>query len=230
MEKILIVEDMEQQALALQSIIVSHCPKMQILVATNVSDAQHIINEHTDISLFFLDIQLSETPSSTCDGISLGMQIRSITRYVQTPIIYVTSYSNRIQEALNTVHCFGFLYKPYTPCDVTNLLDEIFNTQKTSQFIQLKIDTSIFVNIDLNQLLYIKAQGHYLLYQTTNGTLTSRQYSMKQLLLKLPSNFIRCHKSYVVNKNFILNTDKVNRYIHIQHMKEPIPIGKNITL
>ena len=33
MEKILIVEDMEQQALALQSIIVSHCPKMQILVA-----------------------------------------------------------------------------------------------------------------------------------------------------------------------------------------------------
>lgn len=162
---------------------------------------------------------------------SVGLLSESVKKMEPpTPIIYVTSYSNRIQEALNTVHCFGFLYKPYTPCDVTNLLDAIFNTQKTSQFIQLKIDTSIFVNIDLNQLLYIKAQGHYLLYYTTNGTLTSRQYSMKQLLLHLPSNFIRCHKSYVVNKNFILNTDKVNRYIHMQHMKEPIPIGKNITI
>ena len=202
---------MKDQALGLQNILSNYSQDLDIIIASSYSEASQIIHEQDDFSLFFLDIQLSK-------------------RYLHTPIIYVTSYSNRIQDALNKVHCFAFLYKPYSPQDVTNLLDELLSCQKSVQSLQLKIDTSIYANVELSQLIYIQAQGHYLLYKTTNGVYTSRQYNMKQLLQELPNNFIRCHKSYIINKNFILNMDTVNQYVQLKDHKYRIPLGKNVTL
>lgn len=230
MKKILIVEDMKDQALGLQNILSNYSQDLDIIIASSYSEASQIIHEQDDFSLFFLDIQLSENVTSACDGVSLGLEIRDAKRYLHTPIIYVTSYSNRIQDALNKVHCFAFLYKPYSPQDVTNLLDELLSCQKSVQSLQLKIDTSIYANVELSQLIYVQAQGHYLLYKTTNGVYTSRQYNMKQLLQELPNNFIRCHKSYIINKNFILNTDTVNQYVQLKDHKYSIPLGKNVTL
>lgn len=230
MKKILIVEDMKDQALGLQNILSNYSQDLDIIIASSYSEASQIIHEQDDFSLFFLDIQLSENVTSACDGVSLGLEIRDTKRYLHTPIIYVTSYSNRIQDALNKVHCFAFLYKPYSPQDVTNLLDELLSCQKSVQSLQLKIDTSIYANVELSQLIYVQAQGHYLLYKTTNGVYTSRQYNMKQLLQELPNNFIRCHKSYIINKNFILNMDTVNQYVQLKDHKYRIPLGKNVTL
>lgn len=230
MKKILIVEDNKEQALGLQNILSNYTQEFDITFASDYSEALQLICDTVDFSLFLLDIQLSENVVSAPDGISLGRAIRNIKRYLHTPIIYVTSYAHRIQDALNKVHCFGFLYKPFTTQDVTVLLDELFSTQEKVQMLQLKIDTSIYINIELSQLLYIQAQGHYLLYGTTNGTYRSRQYNMKQLLQELPHNFVRCHKSFIVNKDFIHNIDTANHYIQLKNYNHRIPLGRNITL
>lgn len=146
MKQILLVEDVESQAKALKSIIQSHIPNVQITIASNTADALHLIHTLPSIDLFFLDIALSEDYNKKNDGITLGLEIRAINKYINTPIIYVTSYTNRIQEAINTVHCFGFLYKPYTPSDVTNLLDSIFQLEKKEQTLLLKIESSVYFN------------------------------------------------------------------------------------
>lgn len=230
MKKILIVEDVKEQAASLQNILSNYSSDLDIIIATSYAEAIQLIHDSDDFSLFLLDIQLSEKINLACDGISLGLKIRNIKRYLHTPIIYITSYSNRIQDALNTVHCFGFLYKPYTTHDVTKLLDELYSSEKNTQILQLKIDTSVYANVELSQLIFIRAQGHYLHYQTTNGTYNSRQYSMKNLLRELPNSFIRCHKSFIINKDFILNIDTVNQYLQLKGYKNKIPLGKNVTL
>ncbi len=226
MKQILLVEDVTVQANALKAIIQSHIQDVQVIIASNTADALYFIQVLPKIDLFFLDIALSEDNRKKNDGISLGIEIRSKIKYTNTPIIYVTSYSNRIQEAINKVHCFGFLYKPYTPFDVTNLLDSIFQLEKKKQTLLLKIESSVFFNLDLTSLLYINAKGKYMIYETTDCSHTSRQYTMKQLEEQLPENFIRCHKSYIINTDYIKNFDTVNHYIQMYHTSKLIPVAR----
>lgn len=230
MKQIVLVEDVLTQAKALQSIIQSHIPDVQIAIASNTADALHLIQTLPSIDLFFLDIALSEDYNKKNDGITLGLEIRSINKYINTPIIYVTSYTNRIQEAINTVHCFGFLYKPYTPSDVTNLLDSIFQLEKKEQTLLLKIESSVYFNLDLSSLLFVNAEGKYMTYQTLDCSHTSRQYTMKQLERQLPANFIRCHKSYIINKDYMKNFDTVNHYIQMYHTSKLIPVTRTFQL
>lgn len=50
--------------------------------------------------------------------------------------------------------------------------------------------------------------------------------SLADIMRKLPDYFIRCHKSYVVNKYFIANYDKSALYITVRTApKTSIPIG-----
>ncbi|MBQ5559512.1 MAG: response regulator transcription factor [Lachnospiraceae bacterium] len=230
MKQILLVEDVLIQAQALKSIIQSHIQDTQITIASNAADALHFIQVLPTIDLFFLDIALSEEDNKMNDGITLGLEIRSRMKYKNTPIIYVTSYTNKIQEAINKVHCFGFLYKPYTSFDVTNLLDSIFQSEINEQILLLKIESSVFFNLNLSSLLFIHAEGKYMTYQTPDSSHTSRQYTLKQLEQQLPSNFIRCHKSYIVNKDYIKNFDTVNHYIQMYHTSKLIPVARTFQL
>ena len=65
-----------------------------------------------------------------------------------------------------------------------------------------------------------------MIYETTDCSHTSRQYTMKQLEEQLPENFIRCHKSYIINTDYIKNFDTVNHYIQMYHTSKLIPVAR----
>lgn len=56
--------------------------------------------------------------------------------------------------------------------------------------------------IYLDQLKYIKSDGNYLEFVTDDKTVVDRN-KLKDILNTLPPNFVRVHRSYVINKNFI---------------------------
>jgi len=56
--------------------------------------------------------------------------------------------------------------------------------------------------IILDELIYIKSEGHYLNFFTTNQKEFVRG-RLKEIIEKIPLNFVRCHQSYIVNKNYI---------------------------
>lgn len=56
--------------------------------------------------------------------------------------------------------------------------------------------------IILDDLYYIRSDDHYL-ELTTKGKKEISRGSLKKLEDQLPSNFFRCHKSYIVNSNYI---------------------------
>ncbi|QHI38669.1 hypothetical protein IMCC3317_40630 [Kordia antarctica] len=64
------------------------------------------------------------------------------------------------------------------------------------------------VRLPLSELMYIKADGHFLHFFTEK----SREFvsgTLKSILNDLPPNFIQTHKSYVVNFNFIHYSDSM---------------------
>lgn len=65
--------------------------------------------------------------------------------------------------------------------------------------IELKDKTKIYVA----DLMYIKSDDHYLNIYLSNGKNHFVRGKLSKITEELPPNFIRCHRSYIVNSNFI---------------------------
>ncbi|WP_272149947.1 LytTR family DNA-binding domain-containing protein [Tenacibaculum aiptasiae] len=64
------------------------------------------------------------------------------------------------------------------------------------------------VRLPLSDLIYIKADGHFLHFFIIND----REFvagTLKEVLNNLPPNFIQVHRSYIVNLNFIHYSDSI---------------------
>ncbi len=75
---------------------------------------------------------------------------------------------------------------------------------------QLVIKNSITLKnktkIQLDELIYIKSDDHYLQLYTTTGKKEYVRGKIKNIINQLPPNFKQCHRSYIVNYNKIKNT------------------------
>jgi tetratricopeptide (TPR) repeat protein len=70
--------------------------------------------------------------------------------------------------------------------------------------------------IYLNTLVYIKSEDHYLNFYTNNERKEFLRGKITEILQQLPPNFVRCHRSYIVNTN----------YVHRSYVKEIILTNK----
>lgn len=64
----------------------------------------------------------------------------------------------------------------------------------------------------LDKLKYIKSDGNYLEFITDDKTIIDRN-KLKDILDDLPPNFVRVHRSYVINKNFIDALNSTTLYL-----------------
>ena len=77
------------------------------------------------------------------------------------------------------------------------------------QSIMLK-DGNNWIPTNYSEINYIKSESNYCIFFTENGKIMTLA-KLKDLEEKLPSNFLRCHRSYIINSDFIerINLDEV---------------------
>ena len=208
MINILVVEDNILQLNALKRIIENTetgqpiCP----YTASGYDEAVEIISSaHFDI--FFLDILFSEDKNVPC-GIDLGNYIRSLDRYRYTPIVYITSIPGQIGNAVNDIHCYNYLIKPYKREDVEKLLKSLPDSP----------------NVIVENIVMLSVSSHILTIHCVDGDLTTRQFNIDSVLAELPPYFIRVHRKYIVNRHRIDNYDLTLCFIRIE--SQTIPIGR----
>lgn len=107
-------------------------------------------------------------------------------------------YTSLLEIVLLTV-ALGFLIKDIFE-EKSNLLltVEKQKQQNLSNFIELNNKTKVY----LDSLVYIKSDGNYIEFFTDKDKVLDRN-QLKALQEKLPTNFIRVHRSYIINKNYI---------------------------
>lgn len=90
----------------------------------------------------------------------------------------------------------------------------------TEGYIVLKDNTKVY----LADLMYVKAEDHYLNLYSKDEKKHFVRGKISQLIEELPPNFSKCHRSYIVNINFI---QSYGRDFVILKNKEEIPTSRN---
>lgn len=224
MYKILVVEDVQFQAQLLADIISKKLPNATINIVNNYHDAIGLLEKYT-YNLFFLDIILSENDPSL-NGIKIADIIRSMPKYNYTPIIFVTICKDEIAYAVNQIHCHSYISKPFETKEINTAIDNVLNSpamQNTQM--NLKDNNGVRFSIRSNELLYVYSKGHLLYLTTFNNTYTLSHKPLDYITANLGTNFVKCHRNYLVNLHNISNYDKTMNTIKIADTT--IPVGRN---
>jgi len=98
-------------------------------------------------------------------------------------------------------------------------LDELKNIVIKNHIV-LKDKTKVYIS----DLMYVKSDDHYLEVVTQNDKKRTVRGMLSQIKEELPPNFIQCHRSYIVNSNFI---KQINSTSLVLINKEQIPLSRS---
>jgi len=147
-------------------------------------------NENIDV--IFLDIQMPQLR-----GTDFAKLVPA-----QTRIIFTTAYSEYALDGFE-LNAVDYLLKPITFERFLTAVNKVNSTvevsQNTSQTITIKSGYDLH-KVKFEDIQYIKSDSEYVTFYTENGKIMAYQ-SLKSLEESLsPSQFMRVHRSYIINK------------------------------
>lgn len=223
--KILVVED--------EIIIADHiCDTLDDLgyealePVMNYTEAiEAIETEQPDLAI--LDIQLSGRKT----GVDIAEKIR---KNYDFPFIFLTSNSDPLTVSqAKKVMPPAYLVKPFTKDELyTSIEIALYNYSKRvgevdeeeliikdAFFIKEK---NIFIKLKFEDILFIKSEHVYAEIQLVNNQKHLIRGNLNKIITKLNKKFVRVHRSYIVNLDYLQKIDQNN----ISVLNVNIPIGK----
>jgi len=165
----------------------------------NPMEAVKYINEHKDIDITFLDIDMPEIS---------GLDVADLI-YDNTAIIFTTGHAGYAVQGFEK-NISDFLLKPISFARFLKSLTKVMAQLEKKAQEEVRNDTYFFVNpgikgkmlkINFNDVDYIEGLNNYIVIHTPPNSHII-YLTMKEIEAGLPPEiFIRIHKSYIVNIN-----------------------------
>lgn len=217
-----IIIDDERLARDLVESYVNKIPFLKLAgVYKNGVEAQEISNSN-QIDLIITDIQMPDL---------LGTDlIKSLSN--PPMVIFTTAYQNYAVESFE-LEAVDYLLKPFSFerfQDAINKAQNLFDLNQSSlhkanfkkDYLTVKADHKLY-KIRYEDIKYIEGMREYVSFHIEKGRITALM-SLKSLEEQLPSpNFIRCHKSFIVNANLVSAMEGNNLVL----LDKMIPIGQS---
>lgn len=192
----------------LENIFIKYEYDAKIVIKTNdVDELLDYINDNkTDVLI--LDINLKSNKS----GLEIASKVRE--RNKNTYFIFTTAHLEYAMMAYK-FKTFDYLAKPVTSERLEETIVRLFEDidGKPKQYI--KVDNKKTI-IDSSEILYIKRDGMKLIFHTK-----SRDYetysSFNKIMGSLSNNFVRAHKSFIVNLDNIVNLDSIGNVVYFDN-------------
>jgi two-component system LytT family response regulator len=201
---ILIVDDERHGVTALKSIIQQYSLNLigKIHAASNIDDAVLILSTY-NIHIAFLDIQLSKG-----SGFDIVKNIPPSCK-----IVFVTAYAEHALKAIKH-QAFDYLLKPIDPKELKLCIEKctLQDVPQKEQFLTIK-SKGITIPVLQDSILYLKAKGPYSEIYFLDGNVYTTSQTLKDIQEKLNAQFIRTHKSYLINSKFIEGYNQKNIFL-----------------
>lgn len=195
---------------------------LQLLCSfANAKEAIAFLKKNYEVELIFLDIEMPEMS---------GIDFLKVMKV--PPQIVITSSKGKYALDAFDYDVVDFLLKPFTYTRFNRAIERVLSrlqrlsinnlTNKNEIFIK---KNSTLVKLKYDDILYIEALENYVVFNTFNEKYTIHN-TMKSLATKLPGNFVRVHRSYIINLNAISEIDDNIILLKTSEGDITIPIGK----
>lgn len=163
-------------------------------IALSTTHPSEVIDyvKNNPVDVLILDINFKEKKS----GIDLANEIRNTNKHVY--IIFATGH---LEYLILAYKCktFDYLPKPISmenlETTILRLFDDIKSNASKKDFIRINNKDTL---INTDSIYYIEKSKNKIIFRTANSEYFIGS-SFNKLLPDLPSTFVRCHKSYIVN-------------------------------
>lgn len=229
--KILIVEDEELYRLELEAFVLELGYELVGSTDNSEEATQLIINEQPDVVIMDINI----------NGKLSGIEVAEKLQDVKTSFLFITSLKEKeLYPKIKQASYIDYLIKPFDEITLQRAIEIVLNKQINNRILQSELQewVSDFISEDhvlikhnsqlfrfsLSDIVYIEAKGKLSIFHTKERSLISNS-PFSKLTSALPSKqFIRIHKS------FIINIEHINKIIltanEIYLAEQILPIGR----
>ncbi|SKB73240.1 LytR/AlgR family response regulator transcription factor [Maribacter arcticus] len=204
-----IVVDDEELA---RTLLITYIEKIDFLnlvgEAENPLEALPLMKEQK-VDLLFLDIQMPEIK-----GTEFAKMVNS-----NTKIIFTTAYSQFALEGYE-LNALDYLLKPITfERFVTAVYKVKIGEIEGSEFFTIKSGYDLY-KVKYEDILFVESDSEYVTFHMIDKKIISNQ-RLKTVEKELPSNqFIRVHRSYIINKTKV--TGLKGRDLYLDKLNIPV--------
>lgn len=151
-----------------------------------------------DAHLLFLDIYMGKL-----DGMETARRIRSLSNNI--PIIFLSSSRYFALESYE-VQAAGYLLKPFKESVLRELLSRTLRTERKKR-VAVKVGRQYRYPYT-DEILYIDSNAHTVTLHLTDGSEITTQEKLGDIEKRINERrFLRCHQSYLVNMDYITDTE-----------------------
>ncbi|MDY5913113.1 MAG: LytTR family DNA-binding domain-containing protein [Inconstantimicrobium porci] len=173
--------------------------------------------------LVFLDVDMK-----AMNGMELARKIREKDKNII--IIFITNYEKYVFEGYE-VNAYRYLLKPINEEKVADVLNSIIkNNSQEKKYIIEKYEGEL-KKIDLGDILYFEAKGHYVYIHTINEIVIvkkSLQDEIKAVCQNgqalFENGFVSTHRSFIVNLKYI---EQILKNECVLTNADKVPISRN---
>ena len=154
------------------------------------------LRQNNTLDMLFLDIELIST-----DGIRVGKFIREELENIETDIVYISSNSSYAMN-LFRIQPIDFLIKPLNEARVKEVMFiGMKRHERKRQMFDYQIKGS-FYQLHCKNILYFYSQNKKITIVTKEDKITFNG-KLKEVIKRLPHNFILIHQSFIVNLDYV---------------------------
>lgn len=170
------------------------------IISTNQKEIFDAIYKK-NIDILFLDIDFRNNGKN---GIDFAKDLRKINKDFY--LVFLSAHQRYLHLSLTT-KVFDYLVKPINRDTISELVTRLKDEFSTNNTLFVHLNKWEFVRTD--DILYIEKDAKKsIIYTKDISYITTK--GLNKLITELPTNFIRCHKSYILNKEKVLSIDKKN--------------------
>jgi DNA-binding LytR/AlgR family response regulator len=166
----------------------------QVKTFSNAKSLMNHLYKHKP-ELLIMDVDLDEA-----NGIELVQEIHA--RYPRLAVIFVSAHISFCSSVYEAEHIY-FLPKPV---DENNFKKAIAKAQQKIETTQDQLLTvkkrNYITSIRYEDIVYIENKGRKVLIQTIDSEIEAYM-AIEELSETLDNRFVHCHKSYIVNMDFV---------------------------
>lgn len=225
--KVLIIEDEKVHVDALCKILEDLQRDIVVYCANNIEQALKISFEQ-HIHLFLVDIVLDTQKPGDVSGLNFVRELRGMSKYKFTPVIFITSLEDPKLHSYSHLHCFGYIEKPFSDEQIGNVVLEAleFPMKETDDKYVYFQKNGITYPIHVKDIIYIQNNKRKVKIVCAKDELEVPYKTCEEILKDLDSeSFIQCSRNCIINRKYVEYTDYPNRFVKLQNVKEPIEIG-----